>query len=261
MVMYLKQIKLSFMSEFVYKSNTYLLLFTNIISFYIRLTIWQTIYSENVNFSVSLDEMITFIIVGLLIRGLTGKTIARDFAAQIVSGAVERYFTKPLNLKHYLLSEKLGRNLFTTCFNVLPVLIFATIWFRGIVVDITFLPLFILSLVLSILLMFQIDYALSLFTFWLKNGVHIDFLLSALFAVFAGSVIPLWFYPTALRNVALFLPFRLVFFEPIEIFMGRMSQLDAIGIITLQIVWIIIMSLISKLIWNKAQKVIDIQGG
>ena len=123
------------------------------------------------------------------------------------------------------------------------------------------LSLFLISAMLAIILMFYIDYVFGLAVFWVKNGTHMAFIVYGMFTIFSGVTIPLWFYPAALAKVCDFLPFKLVSFEPISIFLGRYDPAQVWGIIFLQLLWIGFFFLIERLIWRSVQRLMFIQGG
>lgn len=79
--------------------------------------------------------------------------------------------------------------------------------------------------------------------------------------LFAGTVVPLWFYPTVLYNIAMVLPFRFISYEPVSIFIGRTSLGDGWLVIVMQIVWLAIFIALEAYIWNRVQRKVIIQGG
>jgi len=79
--------------------------------------------------------------------------------------------------------------------------------------------------------------------------------------IFSGSTVPLWFYPDWLNIVGLFLPFRLMAFEPIRIFMGHADLSGAIEIIAHQALWIVGLYVLERLVWREIQNNVFIQGG
>lgn len=77
----------------------------------------------------------------------------------------------------------------------------------------------------------------------------------------SGAFIPLWFFPTALADISSFLPFRLIFFTPISIYLEKISGVEAGGLIAQQLLWIIALLVVEKILWRKGIRKLVIQGG
>ena len=120
----------------------------------------------------------------------------------------------------------------------------------------TFLPpkdffhsgMFFLTILLGILLAYSLNYFLGLFVFWVKNYGFISWFLKASTMLFAGSAVPLWFYPPALQAVANVLPFRFIAFEPISIYLGKTPVDEIWAVVVGQIIWIAVFLLASHLL-------------
>ncbi len=79
--------------------------------------------------------------------------------------------------------------------------------------------------------------------------------------LFSGSFVPLWFYPDWLYAISACLPFRLIFFEPISIFLGRYAVEDMLQIVLLQLVWLAVLYAAGVWVWSKAQTKVMVHGG
>lgn len=255
--------KKAFRQNYIYKSNTYLRIFGAAVSIIVQISIWQALYNgkKTVN-GVSLSDMMTYVIINLFLSAVTYSSIANRLAGKVRSGEIGIDFVKPVNLKYYLMAEDFGNALYRMIFTFLPTCIVSTFIVRfKLQPDLGHAFLFIISTLLGIVLMYYIHYILGLLSFWFKNSLYTNFLLSACFTLFGGSVVPLWFYPDALRAAAEAMPFRYVTFEPISIYLGKVNYKSALLILVMQLFWIILFMFVEKCIWNNAQKVVTVQGG
>jgi ABC-2 type transport system permease protein len=262
---YLELFKKSFLEEYIYKANLWLKILRNVIYIFIAVCIWTNLLKANEGGNpgfIKLNEMVGYVIVTLLIRNLVESDVSRSMAEQIRDGSIIFYFTQPINFNLHIFSYQFGKNLFETVFSTLPVCLAAYFfWGPAFFAYPTRWPLFLLAVGLSVVIMFYLHSILGLLVFWLKSGAFIDFLVGSLFEVFGGTFIPLWFYPPSLVAIGNFLPFRLVVFEPIQIYLGKVSGMESIQIILLQIAWVGALFVLEKLVWRQAQKVVTIQGG
>ena len=97
--------------------------------------------------------------------------------------------------------------------------------------------------------------------FWTKTDFHVSWIVGAFMTVFAGSAIPLWFFPAPLKAVADCLPFKYMIFEPLNIFLGKTTFEQAILVLIMQAGWTLVLFFAGRVIWRYARRVITIQGG
>lgn len=263
MNVYLEVAKKSFKQRYAYRSNTYMFILTSVFQLFIQISIWSALYGKSGSVDgISLVDMINFIIITTVMDSLVRSRIADRLAMKIQDGSIGGDFLKPITLKYYLMMEQVGENVFYTLFTTLPVCLVASIFLGFRLPDsIVTIGLFFISSVLGIILILYINYILGLLAFWFKTSFYVRWFLSAFFLVFGGNMVPLWFYPDLLYRISLILPFRLVSFEPIQIYLGKLSTQEAINIILLQGVWLLGLFMMEKIIWNKAQEIVTVQGG
>lgn len=260
---YIEVIKKSFQQEYIYRANTYISIFRNAIFLFISVSIWTSLFaSKGVVDGVGLKDMIAFLVINLLLRNINRSSASYIIGDKVNSGEIISDLLKPVSFNFFMLSSQIGKNLYSTIFSTLPVCIIAMA-FYGFTLpqNPVNLLLFIVTALLGIILMYYIDYVSGLLSFWLKNGLYMDFFTGALFEIFSGSSIPLWFYPEALRNIGYILPFRLVTFEPVSIYLGKTSVSGALNVILTQAVWIVGLVLLERFVWSRATKVVTIHGG
>lgn len=228
-----------------------------------QISIWYALLGSDRSVKgISFPDMVNFVIINLIVNSLVRASMADSIAARIRDGSIAIDFIRPVSLKRFLIAENLGGNLFMTVFNTLPVCAVSVLFlgFRLPSASVN-LILFIVSLILGIILSYSINYMLGLLVFWFKTGFHIRWILGACTDLFAGSIVPLWFYPDFFYKLAMVMPFRLISFEPISIYLGKVSAMQALNTILLQLMWIVGLTVLEKIIWSKAQQVVTVQGG
>ncbi|MCI6322832.1 MAG: ABC-2 family transporter protein [Treponema porcinum] len=77
----------------------------------------------------------------------------------------------------------------------------------------------------------------------------------------SGAVIPLLFFPEAVRKVFAVLPFASLISTPLNIFLGKFSAEEILRAFALQVLWIVIITIAGNIIWKKVVKHLVIQGG
>jgi ABC-2 type transport system permease protein len=90
---------------------------------------------------------------------------------------------------------------------------------------------------------------------------HISWAYYSVVRFFGGQMIPLWLFPPFLAWLAGALPFQSTYFIPMSIYIGNLSGAEAIQAIGFQLVWLVVLVLLSRLLWNWAHRRLVVQGG
>jgi ABC-2 type transport system permease protein len=259
---YIELAKKSFRSSFVYKANTMIFVVTSLFYLAIQVSVWYALIGSGSVEGITFLDMMTLMLVQRIIWSIIRSNVIGAFSEIVRDGSVGDYFTKPISLKLNITSRQIGDNLFHTVFTTIPMCIIAAIFFGFKLPESGMnLFLFIISTIFGMILYMLIDYTLGLLVFWFKNGEFLDWGFHAVFSLFSGAEVPLWFYPELLSKLSYALPFRLVSFTPVEIYLGKITNNEALVAILLQILWIIVFYLTEKFVWIRAQKVVTVQGG
>lgn len=252
-----------FKQRLIYRANTVIQLLSSFIYFFISINVWSALYrGKNEVSNISLLDMLTYILMVQIVKSLVKLPISQYVANRVTAGNIAIDFIRPTNIKYCAFFDSIGSAVFTVLLFSIPMFIIGSI-FWGIILPIDFKQwlLFILSLSFAIILYATMDYIFGLTSFWTKTNYYIGWINSALMVLFSGSVIPLWFYPKTIRAIASILPFHYFIFEPINIFLGKVTNKEAIIIILSQSIWIVFLLLIERIVWHYAKKVITVQGG
>lgn len=243
--------------------NAYLLIVSSFIGLFIMMNVWQTLYSGKSAVSgITYENMIHYVIMNMFVQAMIRSRIGQKIGERAENGAISIDLIRPVSFKGYYLADQFGENLFNFMFTTLPaVLIAIIVWGFSMPEGAARAVLFIMTLVGGIVLMNQINYMFGMLAIWLKTAYFINFITGAIISLFAGSFVPLWFYPDFLYRLCLLLPFHLVSFQPIAVFLGKTSNLEACLVFAAQIGWLAILLAIERWMWNKAQAKLDIHGG
>jgi ABC-2 type transport system permease protein len=170
------------------------------------------------------------------------------------SGGFLTFMLRPVSYRFYAFSQKIGHRLMAFWVEVLPVyLLFLWVFKVRLVPHSLFWA--VLSLMLSFIMMFQINYCIGTMGFWLTrtNGIGRMFLLAR--SVFAGSFIPLNFFPDVVQKIMFFLPFQFITYVPIRVFLGSYTlggvTLPIPAVVALQAAEVAAMYGVSEFLWRK----------
>lgn len=253
----------AFKQSYVYRTNVWIAFVRAILGLLIAFSVWTALYRgvEHVN-GITYADMVQYVIINSLVTALVGSSIAQKLGQRVADGTIGNDLIKPFNVKWYLVSEQIGENLFRLVFSTVPAAVVAVLVYGfGLPAEPYQLLLFALSLLLGIVIMFYFHLIVGTWVFWIKTSFYIDWLSRAVFTLFAGTVVPIWFYPPLLQHMSYYLPFRLVSFEPIAIYIGKHSWASAWQVIAVQAGWIVLFVVLERWLWRKAQDQVVVHGG
>lgn len=264
MSIYLEFIKVAFQERYAFRFNFFVSIFGSLLAIFIQMNIWSALLHEReaAASAITLQDMLSYVIISNLIGGLTGSGVAQKIGERVESGMIAADFLRPLHLIYYLWADDFGAKSFQFLFVTVP-----TCSFVGLVYGISFpsdsrmLLLFFISLWFSVIISFYIHYILGMFAFWLQTSWFIGWVLLAFNQLFSGSIVPLWFYPDWLYTISSFLPFRLIAFEPISIYLEKKTVAESLIIILHQSTWMLVLILLERWLWLRAQRKVTVNGG
>jgi len=247
---------------FTYRGNIFAGCLTGILMLAARYALWAALFATGNAGDATLTETMTFfVLIDVLMVWLAsryGDAIGRD----IESGDIAIRLLRPYPYHLQLVAEFHSTAITDTVTRVVPMFIVAVV-FIGLMPPVSLLAFgfFIVAVVLGAVIYSLIDLIISYTAFWLTKHWYLAWFKRALFVLFGGLMLPLWFYPDWLRAVCELLPFQFAIFMPASIFLGRVPVSDAGFVLGMQLFWIALLFLCERGLWRLAQHKLVVQGG
>ena len=266
MRVYLEFIKNAFQANIAYKMSVLLRLMTQLIILAVRVSLWRALFKEVGRTTthmgtVSLRDMITYSVVSTGMSLIITTNVIRQVDEKIRTGEIAMDLIKPLNLKASLFCEAVGNNCVRFFLELIPLLIIGIL-----IYGVDYPPwqnfvIFLVALGNGMVILFSLSYLLGLTGFWYMSVWQFRMTLDMVVLILGGAQIPLWFFPEFLIQISSFLPFKLIYFAPLAIYLEKVTTVDAVGLVLQQFLWIGILLLLEQLVWLKGVKKLVIQGG
>ena len=256
----------TFQSALAYRANIVCELISCMISIVIEVCLWKALYnnSEYVVTSVGnvgLQEMITYAVVSTLMSLVITNSVVNKLNDKVSSGQIAMDIIKPIKMRIYMFFEMLGQIAYDCIVKMIPLLICIWIFLGPIRIANGMLIYFVIAIVNAIILNYLITYILGLCAFWYIQAWQIGYVYQYIMILLSGSWIPLWFFPEILRNLIGFLPFNLIYYVPLSIFLGKYTYTECYKFIGIQLLWIVICIIVERFMWQRALRKLVIQGG
>jgi len=225
--------------------------------------LWLALYTgrPDVN-GASLAQTLAYAALSLIINPLFSNWLIGKVANQMRTGNIIFDVTRPSYFGDLLLYQTVGQALVKLITTSIPLFVIVTVWLRIALPDTPVVWLgFAVSLVLSFLTAFYIDYLASLWNFWVTNASGMRFAKWSITDFLAGVYLPLWIFPAALQQVVLLLPFRGINYTPLAIFTGYILPDRIWPELAFQLVWVVVLMFVSRRLYVAAMRKLSVQGG
>lgn len=224
--------------------------------------VWTAVYGDReIMNGVTLSAMILYVTIAMLQQYLIEPVAMFELDARIQRGTVASDLIRPVGLIPQLLAYDVG-----FLIGRIP-LIAMVLPIAAIIGSLQLPPTpiatigFLISLLLAYGLNLLVWLPVGMLGFWTLSTSGIRFLLFSVLSFVSGQMVPLWFMPGFLRTTLEWLPFQGMAFAPLSIYVGQTTGGDIVRTISIQLIWIVILSFGVTWLWRRARNVVTIQGG
>ena len=236
---------------------------------FIMYFLWKAVFNSNgasAIFNFTMVDMTVYLFMSNITGFLIGSDSTTAIGEEIKDGSIVMRMIKPINVDMSLFSFEIGNKIILASTVFLPVIIGVEIYkyiqYGHIAFNVMLFLLYVVSAILSYLLMFYFNLAFGYLAFFLMNLWGFSILKESIVKFFSGAIIPIAFFPwESVRKVFSVLPFASMNYTPVMIYMGKYTGTTLIFSIMLQIIWVLSFWGICKFIWKLACKYLCIQGG
>ena len=251
---YLAVLRTNWIQALEYRANAIVGLLAIISGLFIEYQIWTLIFSiqgyETLN-GFTFNELIVFIFLSIVVGQLKSSWISSgEMIRGIRSGDINKYLIRPISYFWYHFMMFLGVNsLFYIVYSfmllifvfIFPNMLFPTIFnFVG----------FVGALFLSIYLSYCVYFIMVCFAFWFGEvrSLVVSYNLAMLFI--SGQYIPIRFFPDKVLDILYWTPIRYLVDFPVSIATGLLPMGEWISGFIGAIIWCLLLSLGSSIIYK-----------
>ena len=217
-----------------YRTHSMVSIFVGPVYFIVQYFIWSAVYGGLGNAAqagadaatlhgLALTQMLTYFGANALIGYLTMDFADWNLQMLVRTGKYLTFALRPIHHRFFAFSQKAGHRVLGFFFEFLPCLVIFTFLFR-----ISLIPVYpvwtILSVFLSFLMTFYVNYSIGLSAFWLVRAEGVRAVFMLLQSVFSGALIPLVFFPKVIQKILFFLPFQYMLYVPSMVWTGQYRQ-------------------------------------
>lgn len=259
-------LRIAFLKMLAYRLRYFTGIITYVLFVSVHYFIWNAIFDgrapgERIN-GFTLPEMITYLAVGWISRSFYFSTIDEEIDDMVRSGQMGVFLTRPVSFHLMLLAQAAGESLFRVCFFTAPIALAILILFPvSPPASLSSGMYFLGSSMLSFLILAEINFLVGLLSFSLKSIQGIARAKYMLIQLLSGLLMPLAFFPGWFRSVVELLPFQLITYVPLQLYLGKLEGSAVISAFIEQLGWCVALVFLSELFLGRALRRLTIQGG
>ncbi len=223
----------------------------------VLIIMWSAIFQSSPFIGgFTLPEMITYLLVGNLFRVMVRNFLADVIARDIKDGRLSMYLIQPMNYFTFILTKEVGRISVATILSMISQLVVIALFFNRIIFNLNpfFLIIIFTMLILAFFTELLISYLVGLIAFWTDEVEGVYSSVNSLKNFFSGGFFPLSLLPPLFLSISFFLPFAYSFYIPTQLYLQKISLTQGIEGIGVQLIWICILLLIIRIVWNSGIK-------
>lgn len=252
----------------LYRTDFLLKLCYGLIAMYGIRCLWAALYAQNPAIvGRDLPSMVTYAMMAVALDMVFYPSAVESaphlyIAQQIRTGRIDTDLLRPVHFQSQILLRDASATLFGMLGLVLPGWGIAVVFFGMQLPVSAFHALaFLLSCVLSYLILFSLNFLLGMICFLTTDIRNITMAYGGLLGLLSGKLIPIWLYPSWMQAVCEALPFRCIFETPLNIYTGACGRQATLGSVLLQAFWVALLLALGRAAWSRVYRRLSVQGG
>lgn len=241
----------------VYSSDFFLWGFNELLDTLVFLFIWMIIYGErNVIGGFTLSETITYLIgVGFIADIIASQMIDR-VEKDVQDGKLSSFLIRPMDYFFIRFFGSFSNKPLNISVRAIVYLSVALFFQNKIIVNLNLVQLFlaVVSISLAVIINALFDFLIGCVSFWTITTAGLGGLSRTVKSIFSGGYAPISFFPQWFQSIANFLPFIYTRYFPMLIYLNKITIIESIRGIGIQLVWIVVLFILVRKVWKNGLK-------
>ncbi len=185
-----------------------------------------------------------------------------ELSQAIVRGDIAADLCRPLDIHFYWAATDLGRAAYYLVFRGIPTYLLGMWLFHarlprgpGILAP------FLLAVAAGMMLSFTFRFIVGSLAFWTHDVRGLNYLVTTPILFFSGFLVPLNFFPAALRRVAEWLPFSAMAHLPISVYLGQLEGAAFLRPLAVELLWLAALTAFGRWLLRRMLTRLVIHGG
>jgi len=256
-------LRLQFRTTLTFRFDLAVTVLRNVLTVCCLFALWTALFTGRTAVAgIDKNTMILYAVASTILGVFLSMRVENNMAESIHKGNIALMLARPIAYPLSLFMDAVANTIVNAVTRIFPYLIAAVIGFcLAECAGMRITGWLVISIALSYILMFLYQVLFGSLVFWTMDIAGLIEYRDVVMMLFSGAIVPLYFFPDWLFRMAMFLPFQAIYHTPLSIMIGRIDGSDAAMAVGLQLAWIVVLSLIARLVWRRAVRRVIVHGG
>ena len=260
--LYSQQFKTTLASMLQYRAALVIWLIGHVLEPLIYLVVWTAV-SRSSGGEVggyTAGDFAAYFIVLMVVNHLTYTWIMYEFEYRVRQGSLSFSLLLPVHPIHSDVADNVTSKVVTLPAMLIIAVVLGFLFHPTLRLVPWALAAFVPVVILAFLVRFLTEWTLALAAFWTTrvSAVNQTYFFASLFL--SGQLAPLSLMPLPVRVIAYILPFRWTISFPTELFLGRLTPLQTLEGVGMQLVWFCLALVFLRVVWKAGLRVYSAVG-
>lgn len=251
--------------SFQYRLSMFVMIVGNLVYLIVIYFLWKAIFASSENDTVNgmtFYSTLIYLVLATALFAFMEMYSVWEMGRCIQSGKIVLELLRPMEYKSYLFWSCTGTLSVHFLVTFLPTFIIVRLITGNTIPLGSNLLLFAAAVIFGVIINYNIDFLVGTICIYTESIWGINIMKQVIVLLLSGATIPLAFFPKGLRTVVDFLPFKAIYDTPLTILLTKNAANEkTFKMILVQLVWVLILTIFSRIFWKKSIKRITVNGG
>ncbi|MDE6426696.1 MAG: ABC-2 family transporter protein [Ruminococcus sp.] len=262
---YISLTRAGIMESLQFRLSTVVMVVGNLLYLIVVYFLWKAIYASagtDIVNGMTFTDTLIYLVLATALFGFMEMYTVWEIGRNIQSGKIVLDLLKPMEYHRYLFWSYSGSFVTQFFFMFLPTFIIVGIVTHGAIPLGVNLLYFVISVVMAVSINYSIDFFVGTICLFTESIWGINIMKQVIVLLLSGATIPIAFFPEPLKTIVYYLPFQSIYNAPLTLLLdGNPKPETVLTILGTQLIWCIVMMVLSKLFWKVSLRQITVNGG
>jgi ABC-2 type transport system permease protein len=264
---YVYSLSLGIKETMAYRADFWLGIASAVFPIFIQIFMWQALYGGSGGgelYGRSYAQMLAYSVSASILWRLLKTGFEYEINDDIKNGGLSKYVIRPIQYLPYRLSCFLGQKIAVLLSGLVLIALALTgvgLYFHAVPVSLQGVLLFLPTLLGALVLNFLVFFCVGMWAFWLSEIGFMFEAVRVVIVVLSGGIFPLEVFGDTVGGVLKLLPFTYAVGFPVDVLTGATTGTEVFTGLCIQLVWIGLMLVFSRFLWNLGSRKYLAAGG
>ncbi len=248
-----------------FRLGTLVIVAGNLLYLIVVYFLWKAIYASagtDVVNGMTFSDTLIYLVLATALFNFMEMYIVWEMGRGIQSGKIALDLLKPMEYRKYMFWSYSGTFVTQFFFTFLPTFIVVAVVTNGAIHLGTNLLFFVISVIMAVSINYSIDFLVGTICLYTESIWGINIMKQVIVMLLSGATVPLAFFPEPLKTIVYYLPFQSIYNAPLSVLLdGNPQPQTILTTLGVQLFWVIVMMVLSKLFWKISLRQITVNGG